>query len=172
MTPVFETVITKPMWPITQITYNHYVIRLYLIWITFRNLLEWLFTPALCVIIRRLISWYSIIHLITLSGFLEWRFADMDDIRITYNPLSAELFIGIFTHLNLCLADAIHNFKWVKITYIYTLYLNICQFYALFSYKSYFYDNRTDILKTATDEIWTLAFTARVWTLDVRIWRL
>ena len=23
--------------------------------------------------------------------------------------------IGIFTHLKLCLADAIHNFKWVKI---------------------------------------------------------
>ena len=26
--------------------------------------------------------------------------------------------IGIFTHLKLCLADAIHNFKWVKIIQI------------------------------------------------------
>ena len=26
--------------------------------------------------------------------------------------------MGIFTHLNLCLADAIHNFKWVKIIQI------------------------------------------------------
>ena len=26
--------------------------------------------------------------------------------------------VGIFTHLNLCLADAIHNFKWVKIIQI------------------------------------------------------
>ena len=26
--------------------------------------------------------------------------------------------IGIFTHLTLCLADAIHNFKWVKIIQI------------------------------------------------------
>ena len=32
------------------------------------------------------------------------------------NPLTAKLFIGNFTHLKLCLADAIHNFKWVKIT--------------------------------------------------------
>ena len=29
-----------------------------------------------------------------------------------FNPLTAKL---IFTHLKLCLADAIHNFKWVKI---------------------------------------------------------
>ena len=28
-----------------------------------------------------------------------------------------ELCIVIFTHLKLCLADAIHSFKWVKITY-------------------------------------------------------
>ena len=26
--------------------------------------------------------------------------------------------IGIFTHLKLCLADAIHNFRWVKIIQI------------------------------------------------------
>ena len=26
--------------------------------------------------------------------------------------------MGIFTHLKLCLADAIHNFKWVKIMHI------------------------------------------------------
>ena len=28
------------------------------------------------------------------------------------------ILIGIFTHLKLCLADAIHNFKWVKIIQI------------------------------------------------------
>ena len=31
-----------------------------------------------------------------------------------FNPLTAKL----FTHLKLCLADAIHNFKWVKIIQI------------------------------------------------------
>ena len=30
------------------------------------------------------------------------------------NPLTAKLSIWIFTHLKLCLADAIHNFKLVK----------------------------------------------------------
>ena len=37
--------------------------------------------------------------------------------------------IWIFTHLKLCLADAIHNFKWVKIVQIWQngghLFLNI-----------------------------------------------
>ena len=28
---------------------------------------------------------------------------------------SPRYLIGIFTHLKMCLADAIHNFKWVKI---------------------------------------------------------
>ena len=37
---------------------------------------------------------------------------------IVFNPLASKLFIGIFTHLKLFLADAIHNFKWVKITQI------------------------------------------------------
>ena len=36
-----------------------------------------------------------------------------------FNPVTAKLFwIWIFTHLKLCLADAIHNFKWVKIIQI------------------------------------------------------
>ena len=30
----------------------------------------------------------------------------------------ASVIIWIFTHLKLCLADAIHNFKWVKIIHI------------------------------------------------------
>ena len=34
------------------------------------------------------------------------------------NPSTAKLLIGIFTHMKLCLADAIHNFKWVKIIQI------------------------------------------------------
>ena len=34
------------------------------------------------------------------------------------NPLTAKLFNLNFTHLKLCLADAIHNFKWVKIIQI------------------------------------------------------
>ena len=32
--------------------------------------------------------------------------------------LAASYLIVIFTHLKLCLADAIHNFKWVKIIQI------------------------------------------------------
>ena len=36
-----------------------------------------------------------------------------------FNPLSAKLFnLNIFTHLKLCFADAIHNFRWVKIIQI------------------------------------------------------
>ena len=35
-----------------------------------------------------------------------------------FNPLTAKYSIGIFTHLKLCLADAIHNFKSVKIIQI------------------------------------------------------
>ena len=34
----------------------------------------------------------------------------------TVKPLTANY--SIFTHLKLCLADAIHNFKWVKIIQI------------------------------------------------------
>ena len=33
---------------------------------------------------------------------------------VSINPLTAKLFNLNFTHLKLCLADAIHNFKWVK----------------------------------------------------------
>ena len=36
----------------------------------------------------------------------------------TINPLTAKWFNLIFTHLKLCLADAIQNFKWVKIIQI------------------------------------------------------
>ena len=32
-----------------------------------------------------------------------------------FHPLPSNYSIWIFTHLKLCLADAIHNFKWVKI---------------------------------------------------------
>ena len=37
-------------------------------------------------------------------------------IRLTLLPPS--YLIEIFTHLKVCLADAIHNFKWVKIIQI------------------------------------------------------
>ena len=36
---------------------------------------------------------------------------------LCFNPYP--VFIYIFTHLKLCLATAIHNFKWVKITHIF-----------------------------------------------------
>ena len=43
----------------------------------------------------------------------------------------------IFTHLKLCLADAIHNFKWVKIIQIWQnrgqLFLNIADWCHIFS---------------------------------------
>ena len=35
--------------------------------------------------------------------------------HISINVLSSKYLIVIFTHLQLCLAEAIHNFKWVKI---------------------------------------------------------
>ena len=35
---------------------------------------------------------------------------------LTLQPLN--YLIAIFTHLKLCLADAIHNFKWVKVIQI------------------------------------------------------
>ena len=37
------------------------------------------------------------------------------NVTLILNPLTAKLFNWNFTHLKLCLADAIHNFKWVKI---------------------------------------------------------
>ena len=33
---------------------------------------------------------------------------------LLFHPVTAKLLIVFFTHLKLCLADAIHNFKWVK----------------------------------------------------------
>ena len=36
----------------------------------------------------------------------------------TFNPLTAKLFNLNFHPLNLCPADAIHNFKWLKIIQI------------------------------------------------------
>ena len=49
-------------------------------------------------------------------------------IKYGINPLTAKLF-KIFTHLRLCLADAIHNFKWVQIIQIWQnggqLFLNL-----------------------------------------------
>ena len=38
--------------------------------------------------------------------------------KIGNKPLTARFFIVIFTNLKLCLAEAIHNFKWVKIIQI------------------------------------------------------
>ena len=37
---------------------------------------------------------------------------------VIINPLTAKLFNLNFTRLKLCFADAIHNFKWVKIIQI------------------------------------------------------
>ena len=58
-------------------------------------------------------------------------------IVILFNPLTAKLFNLIFTHLKLCLADAIHNFKWVKIIQIWQdvgqLFLNIAGWYHILS---------------------------------------
>ena len=53
------------------------------------------------------------------------------------NPLTAKLFNLNFTHLKLCLADAIHNFKWVKIIQIWQnrvqLFLNIAVWFHILS---------------------------------------
>ena len=35
-----------------------------------------------------------------------------------FNPLPPNYSIGLFTRLKFCLADSIHNFKWVKIRQI------------------------------------------------------
>ena len=42
--------------------------------------------------------------------------ADNRFVTLTLQP--PNYWIVIFTHLKLCLADAIHNFKWVKIIQI------------------------------------------------------
>ena len=39
--------------------------------------------------------------------------------------------IGIFTHLKLCLADAIHNFKWPKIIQIWQMEVNYLEILLL-----------------------------------------
>ena len=44
-----------------------------------------------------------------------------------FNPLTANYSIWIFTHLKLCLADAIQNFKWVKKSYIFNVTGDICK---------------------------------------------
>ena len=40
------------------------------------------------------------------------------ELPLSINQLTAKLFNLNFTHLKLCLADAIHNFKWAKIIQI------------------------------------------------------
>ena len=46
------------------------------------------------------------------------------------SPLALkELNITAYTHLKLCLADAIHNFKWVKIIQIFCILLIDVTFY-------------------------------------------
>ena len=47
---------------------------------------------------------------------LWYYYTKKSDIRLTPHPPNYS--IWIFTHLKLCLADAIHNFKWVKIIQI------------------------------------------------------
>ena len=44
-----------------------------------------------------------------------------------FNPLTSKLFNLNFPHLKLCLADAIHNFKWVKIIQIWQMKVNSFQ---------------------------------------------
>ena len=41
-----------------------------------------------------------------------------------FNHLPPKSLIWIFTHLKLCLADAIHNFKWVKSVQIWQMEVN------------------------------------------------
>ena len=43
---------------------------------------------------------------------------DQESLQNRLDPLPPNYSILIFTHLKLCLADAIHNFKWVKIIQI------------------------------------------------------
>ena len=57
------------------------------------------------------------------SLFLE-RFK-MFGLRLTLWPPNYS--IWIFTHLKLCYADAIHNFKWVKIIQIWQMEVNFFQ---------------------------------------------
>ena len=42
----------------------------------------------------------------------------LNKINSAFNPLPPNYSIWISTHLKLCLADAIHNFEWVKIIQI------------------------------------------------------
>ena len=58
------------------------------------------------------ISIYYIYY--TYVYFYDW--ATFESLQLTLWPPNYS--IGIFTHLKLCLADAIHNFKWVKIIQI------------------------------------------------------
>ena len=77
---------------------------------------------------RAIRSWGQF-HISALSKWLLW---PMGSFRVgvyrifIYINSTAKLFnlIGLFTHLKLCLADVIHNFKWVKIIQIWQ---NGCQ---------------------------------------------
>ena len=57
--------------------------------------------------------------------------------RLTLSPPNYS--IWIFTHLKLCLADAIHNFKWVKIIPIWQnggqLFLNLAGWWHIFIFN-------------------------------------
>ena len=65
----------------------------------------------------------------TLPGFaLEWC-KKLD--RLSLWP--PNYLMGIFTHLKLCLADAIHNVKWVEIIHIWQLFVHYFQIYWLIS---------------------------------------
>ena len=50
---------------------------------------------------------------VTNSGIKFHKSLNWKNLTLTLQP--PDYSIGIFTHLKLCLADAIHNFKWVKI---------------------------------------------------------
>ena len=41
---------------------------------------------------------------------------EVDPCAVRVNLYPAKLIYSILTHMKLCLATAIHNFKWVKIT--------------------------------------------------------
>ena len=71
--------------------------------------------------LRQMGHFSFIIYLATYSDTLCMRVLQRQWIfDVTINPLTAKLFNLNFTHLQLCLADAIHNSKWVKI-------IQICQ---------------------------------------------
>ena len=45
--------------------------------------------------------------------------SEIQNVFISITYLTDKFYLcGIFTHLKLCIADAMHNFKWVKIIHI------------------------------------------------------